>query len=84
MNDVNSQIDKATDSFKDVEAFNRVQKAIEFKDAYRARTGHRPSLVSVIALWQKAEADKVVLAEVVSHFQAKADDLQAKLDARTE
>jgi hypothetical protein len=47
-------------SFEGVEQFRKVRAAIDFKEAYRAETGHRPSLVSVIALYQeyKARAEK--------------------------
>ena len=68
--DMCEQINRAEASFKDIEAFNRMKKAIEFKEAYRSRNGQRPSLVSVIALWQDAETK---LAEL----QAKVDELEA-------
>lgn len=68
--EVCEQINQAEASFKQIEAFAKVQKAIEFKEAYKRRTGHRPSLVSIIALWQAAEARA---------DQAEAD-LQAKIE----
>jgi hypothetical protein len=52
-----TSIDQAVKSYESVKGYERVQKAIEFKQAYRAETGHRPSLVSIIALWQDAEAE---------------------------
>jgi hypothetical protein len=76
-----NQIDDAVQSFADIKVYERVAKAIEFKEAYKRRTGHRPSLVSVIALYQKAENDKVELAAMVSEFQSKLDDERAKVEA---
>ena len=53
-------VSEVVKSFSDVEAFSRVQKAVEFKKQYQAETGHRPSLVSVISLYQqyKERAEK--------------------------
>jgi hypothetical protein len=62
-------VSEVVKSFGDVQAFARVQKAIEFKEQYRAETGHRPSLVSVIALYlefkERAEKAEAELAEHV-------------------
>jgi hypothetical protein len=68
-------INQATDSFDKVQSFAKVQKAIEFKEAYKHRTGHRPSLVSIIVLWQDAEAKLAALHAKVAMLEAAGGPL---------
>lgn len=52
--DVN--VKQAVDAFNVVSSVKRAQKAFDFIAQYKADTGHRPSLSSIVMLWQDAEA----------------------------
>jgi hypothetical protein len=75
-------VSEVIQSYETVKQYAAVRKAIKFKGAYINETGHRPSLVSVIALYQdyKARAEKAeaALQEIVDHSAAmdNADDPQ--------
>ena len=76
-------VNEVKESYETVKQFAAVRKAIAFKGEYINETGRRPSLVSVIALYQsykaRAEAAEAKLAEVEAKLaQAEADLVEAE------
>jgi len=52
----NSNVDRAFQAYQQVSAASKAQKAFDFVAEYKAKHGHRPSLTSIVMLWQEAEA----------------------------
>jgi hypothetical protein len=58
-----TSVEMAVKAFETVSGVSKAQKAFDFIAEYKAQTGHRPSLSSIVMLWQDAEAK---LAELQS------------------
>jgi hypothetical protein len=58
-----TSVEMAVKAFETVSGVSKAQKAFDFIAEYKAQTGHRPSLSSIVMLWQEAQAK---LAELQS------------------
>jgi hypothetical protein len=65
---MNDNVVAAVEAFNVVSQVSKAQAAFDFIAQYKTETGHRPSLSSIVMLWQEA--------------QAKVEELQAQVDAQ--
>jgi hypothetical protein len=60
------------------------RKAFNFVDRYKAANGRRPSLSSIVMLWQQAEAKLAQAQADLADAQEARDELRAKVDEAQE